>query len=269
MAWAARSVELPAAGARKAAGRGQEQLRRQAWELLVRPQVPYCPGWRRAGRPSRAAHGGSGPWTTAAPGSAEPRDTAAPAAGKAAAPRSSLAPPAPALTPLLPACRRPPWRRTSPLAAAVRWPQEAPLAPAASQAPRCGGMAHLVPPLPPRSGAASPSPCAGPAGAAGGPPGSGCGVQPPSPLSHLAPGPPQPRGPSDVAVLAGPILPWGRRWGCPAPQHGPVGICCWDGVGNEEGGTKGSLGGAMELGMGQSPMGAVGSHGGGWGLPPL
>lgn len=264
MAWgcpqcgAARSVGLPAAGAGKAAGRGQEQLRHQAWELLVWPQVPHCPSRRRAGWPSRAARGGSDPWTTVAPGSAEPQDTAAPAVGKAAAPRASPASPAPALTPLLPACCRPPWRRTSPLTAAACWPQAAPPAPAASQAPRCGGTARSVPPPPPRSGAASRSPCAGPAGVAGGPPGSGCGAWHPSPLSPLALGPPQPRGPSDVAVLAGLILPWARRWGCPAPRHAPVGVRCWDGVGRGEGGTKGSLSGAMGLGVGQGPLGAMG-----------
>lgn len=90
-------MELPAAGARKVPGQGAG--------AAAAPGVGACraghkhpivrAGGGRAGRPGRAASGGSGPWTTAAPGSAASQDTAALAVGKAWAPQPSPAPPAP------------------------------------------------------------------------------------------------------------------------------------------------------------------------------
>lgn len=204
---AAHAVGLPVAEVGKVPGRGRSGHDTQRGSQSCRPQGPHCPAWRRLA-------GQGWKWELKHENDSSPRELCTPRHHSPDS-RDSLA--APALAPLLPAACRPPWRRIWPVTAAACPPQGAPAAP---RAPQGAGTAPSAL-LPPRSGAASRSPCAG---AAGGSPGSGRGARAPSRQSRLGPGWWWPRGPSNTAALTGPKPPWWRRWGCPAPHHAQVGL---------------------------------------------
>lgn len=114
VAWGCRWCGTAVAEARKARGAGTATAP-GVGACRAGHKRPFVPGRGRAGRPGRAASGGSGLWTTAAPGTAAPRDAAAPAAGKAWAPPGLRQPHLPpALAPLLPGTRHGGGRRPSP-----------------------------------------------------------------------------------------------------------------------------------------------------------